>query len=102
MMGNWNYPPCREEEKLRRRHERVRRKWREKKVKAKPCPNCECGQIGLNDSLLHRWKRFYLECENCHWCGKSRPTIGAAVKAWNRDNVEKYMYKRKGLRNGKC
>ena len=100
-MGNWDCPPCREEEKLRRLHERVRRKWREKKVKAKPCPNCECDKIGLNDSLLHRWKRFYLVCENCHWCGKRRPTIGAAVRAWNRDNVEKYMYKRKGLRNGK-
>ena len=95
MMGNWNYPPDRKEEELRRRHERVRRKWREKNVKAKPCPNCGCGKLGLNDSILHRWKRFYLECENCHWCGKSRPTIGTAIRAWNRDNVEKYMYKRK-------
>lgn len=73
-----------------RRHKRVSRKWNRLGPKADACPECNEHELGLNDSLTHRWKRFFVECEHCHWCGKSRPTIRWAIRAWNKEGDKKY------------
>lgn len=75
------------ESAYRRRHERVGRKWKKLKPKAKHCPNCRCHSIGLNDFYFRKFKRFFLECENCHWCGKSYPTIRMAIRSWNKERA---------------
>ena len=74
------------EASFRRRHERVGRRWRRFKPKVRWCPDCRCHTVVLNDSYFHRFRRFFIECENCHWCGKSYPTIGMAVRSWNRES----------------
>lgn len=51
----------------------------------KICPNC-----GSNITILWQTthgfdiKTYYRECKSCHWRGKSRLTIRAANRAWNR------------------
>ena len=67
-----------------KRYEKTQRKWDKLKHRAKCCPDCFCENVGLNESHLSKWKRFYLECENCHWCGDSYPTIKMAIRNWNR------------------
>lgn len=74
----------REDRYLRKRHKRVAKRWKKLKPMVKCCPDCFETRVGLNDSIMHRRKRFYLECENCHWCGKSMPTIRLAVRSWNK------------------
>ena len=73
------------EQKAIRRYERVGRKWDSLKSKRKNCPNCWSYRIGLNDSFIrtNKLKRFWLECDDCHWCGKSYPTIRLAIWGWN-------------------
>lgn len=67
-----------------KRRMRIEKKWNKIKSKAKPCPDCGCKDVGLNDCFMRRFKRFFLECEECHWCGKTYPTIRMAVRSWNR------------------
>ena len=90
-----------EERELMQRHERVGKKWAKAKPKANRCPDCNCKRVGLNDSILHRWMRFYLECENCHWCGRSMPTIRLAVWIWNKDGGKRYCKMLKRVYGGK-
>ena len=68
--------------------DRIEQKWQRLKLKARPCPNCGNKAVGLNDSFMHRFNRFWLECESCHWCGRSKPTIKMAIKAWNVDYMK--------------
>ena len=83
----------RQDIKLRKRHKRVERKWQKLKPECECCPDCFEKVFGLNDSLFHRIKRFSVECENCHWVGKSMPTIKLAVRAWNKqENPSKQIY----------
>ena len=90
-----------EDKELRERHEKVGKKWAKLKPKANDCPDCNSCRTGLNDRLLHRWKRFYLECENCHWCGRSMPTIRLAVWIWNKDGGKRYYKMLKRVYGGK-
>ena len=90
-----------EDKELRERHEKIGRKWAKLKPKANNCPDCNSCRTGLNDRLLHRGKRFYLECENCHWCGRSMPTIRLAVWIWNKDGGKRYYKMLKRVYGGK-
>lgn len=52
----------------------------------KPCPKC-----GATDrihkvhiiSRRHPW-RYYIECDNCHYCGETKLFLRRAIKAWNK------------------
>ena len=72
-------------EKYERHHERIHKKY----VKLRPSiMSCTCGGlVGMNEIMGRRFKfkRFYIECEDCHWCSSSMPTIRLAIKAWNKD-----------------
>ena len=85
------------EERYERRHNRVHRKWVKLRKKAAPCCDCHSANVGLNDSYSHRFRRFFLECENCHWCAGSFPTIRLAVWDWNRQkSTEEQIYGKGG------
>lgn len=71
-------------ERYARRHMRTGRKWRRLKKLADVCPACFSDRVGLNESHTSIWKRFWLECDECYYCGKSRPTIRMAIRTWNR------------------
>ena len=70
---------------------RINRKWQKLKPKADRCPNCGCRIVGLNDCFMYKWKRFFINCEECHWCGRRKPTIRMAIKAWNKDGAKMYL-----------
>ena len=72
-------------ENYKRHHERIHRKY----VKLRPTiKECNCGGlVGMNEIMGRRlkFKRFYIECEDCHWCSRSMPTIRTAIRAWKKD-----------------
>ena len=68
-----------------KRTEKNRDKWLELKRTCLRCPNCHNERVGLNEVLSTFFHRFFVECEECHWCGKSRPTIKWAIKVWNKE-----------------
>lgn len=70
-------------ENYERHHNRIHRKY----VKLRPTiKDCICGGlVGMNEAIGRKYKRFYIECEDCHWCSKSMPTIRMAIRAWNKD-----------------
>lgn len=72
-------------DKYKKHHDRIHRKY----VKLRPTMmNCTCGGlVGMNEIMgrTFKFKRFYIECEDCHWCSKSMPTIRMAIRAWNKD-----------------
>ena len=55
------------------------------KYKRKPCPNCGC-EINRRAHILSNMLPFwwYIECDNCHWCGKTKLFLWRAVRAWNK------------------
>jgi hypothetical protein len=73
-------------EKHEKHYERVQKRLN--KLQHCIC-RCTCGGglVGLNESLTpaNFRKRFFMECLECHWCGKSRATIRGAIRAWNRE-----------------
>lgn len=72
------------EERTERRQERIGKRWAKLISKRKPCPDCGSYRTGLNHCLMHKFKKYFLECEDCHWCGKTMPTIRMAIWSWNR------------------
>lgn len=58
-----------------------------RRVSVKPCP--ECGKlpnvyrIMFSGSIFDK-HLFFVECPNCHYCGKTKLFWRRAVKAWNR------------------
>lgn len=76
-------------DKYRRKYIRVSCKWQRLKFHVKYCPNCYSPNIGLNESHTYKWRRFWLECDDCYTCGKSRPTIRMAIRSWNRMKPDK-------------
>ena len=55
-------------------------------IKPKPCPYCKGTRLSL-------WKinfpkvlipRRFVECDSCHYCGRTARTTWGAIKAWNR------------------
>ena len=70
-------------EKHERHYNRMHKKYVRLKPKILPC-TCG-GTVGMNE-LHHRiWKKFFIECEECHWASKSYPTMEMAISAWNRN-----------------
>lgn len=65
--------------------EKIEGKWQKLKGRLDECPDCQSHRIGLNHSLTRRWKPYFLECENCHYCGKDCFTIRGAIWSWNND-----------------
>lgn len=70
--------------KTESRQRRVERAWNRLKCKALCCPECGSLKVGLADSYTSVFRRFYISCEECYWCGKHRPTIRWAIHVWNK------------------
>ena len=49
----------------------------------KPCPNCGSEKIWRVHSTTSKFT-WWIECAECHWCGKTRPFEWMAIKVWNR------------------
>lgn len=50
------------------------------------CPNCLSGnlkKVRCCSRILPWW--HYIECFDCHWCGKTRLFLRRAIKIWNKD-----------------
>lgn len=56
-------------------------------LKLNPCPNCGCFTKQIVMHILSRrlpwW--YYVECDNCHYCGKTKLFLKNAKKAWNKE-----------------
>ena len=64
-----------------RRKERLLRKRKLKKRQA--CP--ECGSLFIDVwKTVERPVEHHCECRSCHYCGKTKRSARAAIKAWNR------------------
>ena len=56
----------------------------------KRCPNCNTyfggstlWQTVLGRGILSTW--YHIECNYCHYCGKTTHTRKGAIRAWNRE-----------------
>lgn len=63
---------------------------KEKDVRVKPCPNCGSRNIILNHVVSARLPWWYfVECDDCHWCGKTKLFSKRAERSWNNEMVIK-------------
>lgn len=47
------------------------------------CPKCGSGKLVKGHTLgTHRW---FVECEDCHYCGKTKLFLFRAIRSWNRE-----------------
>ena len=54
--------------------------------KIKPCPNCGRKKITTFKVVVPRvFKKWHLECDKCHYCGKSAVFRFIAEIKWNRE-----------------
>lgn len=54
-------------------------------IKLKPCPDCGCKKIYTCKTVFpKKFKKWYLECKHCHYCGKSAVFRFLAKIKWNR------------------
>lgn len=71
-------------------------------MKLKPCPNCGCPnrliKVHISSARLPWW--WYIECDNCHWCGKTKLFLRRAMRSWNSDTFHQ-GYPRNFLRKEK-
>ena len=53
------------------------------------CPNCNSPKPWLIRILPTRWifTKYFVECRECHWCGKTRIGKKRAIKAWNKEII---------------
>lgn len=61
------------------------------KRKLKSCPNCRSRNLKFLHCLSSRlpwW--WYIECFDCHWCGKTKLGLNRAIKSWNRESEKKW------------
>lgn len=40
----------------------------------------------VSRNLSHWW---YIECENCHYCGETKLFLVRAIKSWNKTKLER-------------
>lgn len=63
----------------------------------KSCPNCGdketilAAHIIFPQSILRRW---FIECDRCHWCGKTTMTLRGAKRAWNREARDSSLFQK--------
>jgi hypothetical protein len=51
----------------------------------KPCPSCGGNKITMFRTVYpKRFKKWHLECDKCHYCGKRAVFAFTAKTAWNR------------------
>lgn len=48
-----------------------------------PCPNCGKSAVGIWRIMGSR--KYVVECNSCHWFGKTRRFRWRAIRAWNRE-----------------
>lgn len=52
----------------------------------KPCPFCgiknRLTKVHISSNRLPWW--WYIECDNCHWCGEEKLFLRRAIMAWSR------------------
>lgn len=52
----------------------------------KPCPFCHyknrLKKVHIVSRRLPFW--WFIECDNCHYCGETRLFLRRAIRAWNR------------------
>ena len=54
-------------------------------MKIKNCPNCGSNNIAKVKILLPRkLRKYYIECDSCHWCGENCITRRGAIRKWNK------------------
>lgn len=72
-------------EKRRQNHyNKIDNLWQELKPNAHNCPCCDNDNLILNESFTRKINRFYIECDNCFFCSRSKPTINMAIDSWNK------------------
>lgn len=68
-----------------------------KVMKTGRCPNCnstkEVKKVHIVSCRLPWW--WYIMCDNCKWCGKTKLFLFRAIKSWNKESIQR---KRGGTR----
>ena len=67
----------------------IQTRWNKIKADVRRCPNCKGHQQHLCVIPGKLFKRYWIECWRCHWCGSDRSTIWSAVKYWNSPEFRK-------------
>lgn len=57
------------------------------KHKLKPCPVCGCDDIGIWESEVEVFERFYVYCERCDTKTDYCETPEQAVELWNKGEI---------------
>lgn len=50
----------------------------------KPCLNCKNTKPTIWRIISPKPYRYFVECDTCHWCGRTRWFKWSAKNAWNR------------------
>ena len=61
------------------------------KSKLMRCPGCRrrnVKYVHIRSRRLPFW--WYIECWNCHWCGKTKLGLNRAIKSWNKESERKW------------
>ena len=68
------------------------KEWAVIKAYMSPCPNCGSKRLWLNrvtstpfgtiERAPHKW---WVECGDCHWCGKTKWLVHRAINAWQEE-----------------
>lgn len=56
------------------------------KLKLNKCPNCHSSnliRVHISSARLPWW--WYIECNECHWCGKTKLGLKRARRSWDKE-----------------
>ena len=75
--------------------EMTQEEWAVIKAYIRPCPACGSRRLWLNKIITapfgtiekapHKW---WVECSECHWCGKTKWLAYRAINAWQEERYE--------------
>ena len=51
------------------------------------CPHCGAIAIRYN-KIICGGHGYWIECMDCHWCGKTKLFLRSAWKAWNKESKD--------------
>lgn len=76
---------------MNKAHQKTRKYVPKLKTTINKCPDCKTGKYIkmvniVGGRRLPNW--WFVECDNCHWCGKTKLGAKRAIKWWNRHNKE--------------